>query len=206
MVLSASVAWSDPSAARARALWIGAGPEGLAAADVSAPEAARMLKALEPAEGDRPTALRRHLAQLGHERSAVVEALRASPADAPLAQRLGQLDQDLAAAEAELAQAREDLAATVLAPLSDEQRQRLATVRAVAGFRVPTAWKAEGAAADWHEVELASVADRRAQRHGGVVAGSARAPRPLRGSPAVAQAQVFFAARIQELRALFATP
>jgi hypothetical protein len=205
VLFAVSLASGGPEGTLGRALWIGANPEALAAADVSGAQAAQVLKVLEGVQGDREPGVRRELATLGRERSVLIELLRASPADQAAAQRLVQIDQELAAGESELLGARSELSDLALAPLTTEQRQRLETVKKAASFRVPLAWRTAGTVQDWRAVQLAVNAESRAERHArGWTGAATRVLDPLRSSPAVAQAQVFLSARLQELRALFA--
>ncbi len=186
------------------ALWIGADPEALAAADVGAPEATRVLEVLAQTPAERIGDLRRTLADLGHQRSALIESLRLDPTDQALRETLVQTEQRVGAAEAASAKARQELAEVALAPLSGDQRQRLATIAAAPTFRVPVEWRAAGANADWDAARTAATAERRAERR-----GQASAPETaltqMRANPGVAQARLFFRGRIQELRTLFAS-
>lgn len=187
---------------------VGLGPEALAAAGVTAQESADLLARVEQDPSIRAAfiAATEERGSAHTAAAAAIEAARADPGNESLRRVAVAAAASTAAAQQAVTQAASGVVAVAVAGLPEVAATRLATYRQTRIYRVPAAmWAASQAADEWEGLELALIAERRAQRLNVTVPESAaQLLAQCRAQAQVVQAQQNIDASIVAIQAVFA--
>lgn len=186
---------------------IGLGPRALAAAGVSAEEAASLLTRVDQDPSTRAAYVTAadNLSSARTALAAAIEAARSDPASQSLRQAATAAAASVASARQSLTQAASGLVSVAVAGLPDGAATRLAVCRQTRHHRVPPAlWTASLSAAEWDRLELALIAERRAQRlNVAVPEDAAQLLAQCRAQPQVVQAQQNIDASLAAIESTF---